>query len=108
MLLCQIISLHGQIVVLVDKGNIQPGGTGVTVLAVDAASGGNDLCLRLCADDGGAYADDADLFPAWGRMRYFPYTASYSFNSWGLYTRRSSAKIRSLNSPTDRSRSTSR
>ena len=71
MLLCQIISLHGQIVVLVDKGNIQPGGTGVTVLAVDAASGGNDLCLRLCADDGGAYADDADLFPAVGQNAVF-------------------------------------
>ena len=33
----QLVPLHGQIVVFVDEGNVQPGGTGMTVLAVDAA-----------------------------------------------------------------------
>ena len=34
----QIVPLHSQIVILVDEGDVQSGGAGVAVLAVDAAA----------------------------------------------------------------------
>ena len=81
------------------------------VKVVDAAvdggpDSGDDLFFRLCADDGGAHTDDAYLFPAVGQNAIFH--RKPSFSCWRLQTRRSKAKIRSLNSPTDRSFSTSR